>query len=106
MNTMKVSAVGMLWFRNATQYGEYMAIFEDAQVMSPTYSHWHKRATEAYENLLRQGHVAVKVQASPDEWQAWCSANGHRLNADGRMAFSSFKAAEKLGHGQPAQDNQ
>ncbi|MGN0924739.1 hypothetical protein [Ectopseudomonas mendocina] len=106
MSTMQVSAVGMLWFRNATQYAEYMAIFEDAQVMSPTYSQWLKRATNMYENLLRQGHVAVKVQATPNEWRTWCSANGHRLDAAGRMAFANFKTAEKFRQAQPAQDNQ
>lgn len=96
MNTMKVSAVGLLWFRNAPQYAEYLAIFEDAHVMSPTYSKWLKQASQLYENLIRQGHVVVKVQASPQEWSTWCVNAGHRLNADGRMAFASYKAAEKL----------
>lgn len=105
MSTMQVSAVGMLWFRNATQYAEYMAIFEDAQVMSPTYSGWLKRANSLYENVLRQGGTVIKVHASPEEWRAWCVEHGHGLNADGRMTFASFKAAEKIREANPDQYN-
>lgn len=106
MSTMQISAVGMLWFRNAAQYAEYLSIFEDAHVMPATYSSWQKRATQMYEGLMRSGHVAVKVQASPEEFRAWCAAHGHGLNASGRMGFASFKAAEKFRKAHPAQDDQ
>ena len=106
MDKMQISAVGMLWFRNATQYAEYMVIFEDAHVMPATYSSWQKRAIQMYENLMRDGHVAVKVQASPEEFRAWCAAHDHGLNASGRMAFASFKAAEKFGQAHTSQKDQ
>lgn len=106
MSTMQISAVGMLWFRNATQYAEYMELFEDSHVMPATYSSWQKRAIQMYENLMRGGHVAVKVQASPEEFRAWCTAHDHGLNASGRMAFASFKAAEKFRKAHPAQEDQ
>lgn len=106
MEGIKVSATGMLWFRNAAQFAEFLAIFEDAAVLPKSYSQWHKRATELYENLLRQGHVVIKAQASPDEFRAWCDANGYLLNAEGRMAFSSSKAAEKIRQAHPVEKNQ
>lgn len=106
MSQMKVSAWGMLWFRNAQQYAEYLALFEDAHVLPATYSQWQKRATQAYENILRQGAVAMKIQASPEEFRSWCIEHGHGLNAAGRMAFGSFKAAEKFRQSHPDQENQ
>ncbi|WP_051414839.1 hypothetical protein [Pseudomonas sp. QTF5] len=96
MERMGISAVGMLWFRNTAQYAEYIAIFEDSTVMPTSYSKWQKRATEMYENILRKGGVVIKVHASPDEFRAWCVSNGKGLNADGRMGFAAFKAAEKI----------
>lgn len=95
MERMGISAVGMLWFTNSAQYAEYMAIFEDSNVMSPTYARWKKRATEMYESVLRSGKDAIKVHASPDEFSAWCHSNAKGLNAEGRMAFAAFKAAQK-----------
>lgn len=96
METRKPDAWGMLWFLNARQYADYMVLFEDANVMPPTFGRWQKRATQMYEELLRQGAVVMKIHANADEFRAWCSLHGHRLNADGRMAFGSFKACEKL----------
>ncbi|SEJ53118.1 hypothetical protein SAMN04244572_04365 [Azotobacter beijerinckii] len=96
MTGMQVTAVGMLWFRNAAQYAEYLALFEDAHVLPKTFSRWHKLATDMYESQIRKGMVVVKAEATPDEFRAWCSANGHRFNAEGRMKFGAFKAYEKL----------
>jgi hypothetical protein len=96
METRKPDAWGMLWFLNSRQYAEYLALFEDAHVMPSTFGQWQKRATQMYEELLRKGAVVMKIHASPDEFRTWCGLKGHRLNADGRMAFGSFKAYEKL----------
>lgn len=96
MERMGISAVGMLWFKNTAQYTEYLAIFEDAEVMSPTFAKWQKRATEIYENAVRSGASVIKVHASPDEFKAWCISNTKGLNSEGRTAFAAFKAGEKL----------
>lgn len=98
METMGISAVGMLWFTNSAQYAEYMALFEDAETMSPTYAKWQKRATDIYENAVRSGSNVIKVHASPDEFKSWCVANSKGLNSEGRMAFAAFKARDKIRH--------
>lgn len=106
METMGISAVGMLWFTSAGQYKDFLAIFEDANVMPDTFSKWQERATQMRENVINKGGVIIKAHASPDEFRAWCAAHNHRLNAEGRMAFASFKAAQKIGQTHPAQENQ
>lgn len=105
MRSMPVSATGMLWFRNAAQYAEYLVLFEDSHVLPRSFSSWQRKATNGYEGLLRQGHVVVKVHAAPEEFQAWCAANGHRLNAAGRIAFAAFKAFEKVRGQHPTQSD-
>jgi hypothetical protein len=55
-----------------------------------------------HESIISQGGVVIKAYASPDEFKAWCAANRHSLNAEGRMAFSSFQAAQKIGYSHPA----
>ncbi|EPF5011074.1 TPA: hypothetical protein ACXJQA_005973 [Pseudomonas aeruginosa] len=104
MERTRISGIGMMWFKNATQYAQFLAIFEDAHVMPTTYSQWFKRANGAYEQFLRQGAFVVKAQASPEEFKAWCAKHGHRLNADGRMAFGSFKAMEKFSQANPGHE--
>jgi len=96
MERIGISARSMLWFNNAAQYMEYMAIFEDAHLMSPTYAHWKKRATDAFESLRRSGITVVKVQASAHEFKAWCSSHAIGLNAEGRTEFATFKAAQQI----------
>lgn len=96
MTGLQVNAVGMLWFRNATQYAEYLALFEDGHILPQSFSKWQKMATNMYESQIRNGMVVIKAEATPDEFKAWCSANGHRLNAEGRIKFGAFKAHEKL----------
>ncbi|EKA29714.1 hypothetical protein [Pseudomonas aeruginosa] len=99
-----INGIGMMWFKNATQYADFMAIFEDAHVMPATYSQWFKRANSLYEQFLRQGAFVVKVQTSPEEFTAWCARYGHRFNADGRVAFGSFKAMEKFNQANPSHE--
>ena len=96
METIGIRAIGVLWFKNSTQYAEYLAVFDDAHVMAASFSKWQKRAAEVYETALRSGKEVIKVYAGIDEFKAWCIANRKGLNAEGRMAFAAFKAAEKF----------
>lgn len=99
--TMEVEVIGQLWFRNAQQYAEYMALFEDAHALPKTFSRWQKLATQAREDLLRSGKVAIQVHASADEFMAFCSSREIRLDAAARIAFATFKAFEKCRHTHP-----
>ncbi|WP_323158262.1 hypothetical protein [Pseudomonas viridiflava] len=96
MQKMEIKAVGILWFKNSAQYAEYLAIFDDASVMAPTYAKWKKRGNEVYEAALRSGQEVIKVYASADEFKTWCIAHKKGLNAEGRMNFAAFKAGEKF----------
>ncbi|NNA01929.1 hypothetical protein [Pseudomonas lundensis] len=105
MEQMGISAVGMLWFSSAGQYKDFLAIFEDAEVMPSTFSKWQERATQIHDNVINTGSVIIKAYASPDEFRAWCAAHNHGLDAKGRMAFASFQAAQKINQAHPAQKN-
>lgn len=106
METMGISAVGMLWFTSAGQYKDFLVIFEDANVLPGTFSKWQERASQMHDNVINKGGVIIKAYASPDEFRTWCATNNHGLNAEGRMAFASFKAAQKIGQTHPAQKDQ
>ena len=106
METMGISAVGMLWFTSAGQYKDFLAIFEDASVMPGTFSKWQERASQMHDSVINKGGVIIKAYASPEEFKTWCATNNHGFNAEGRMAFASFKAAQKIGQTHPAQKDQ
>ena len=102
-SAMQVEVVGQLWFRNAAQYAEYLAIFEDANRLPATFSRWHKLATHAREDALRSGKVAIQVYASVDEFLAFCRSKKIGLDAAARIDFATFKAFEKYRHAHPEQ---
>ena len=106
MERMGISAVGMLWFSSAGQYKDFLAIFEDRGGMPSTFSRWQERAAQMHDNVISKGGVIIKAYASPDEFRSWCGAHNHGLNADGRMAFASFQAAQKISQSHPAQKDQ
>jgi hypothetical protein len=101
-SAMQVEVIGQLWFRNAAQYADYLAVFEDADRLPATFSRWHKLATQAREDLLRSGKVAVQVYASVDEFVAYCGSRKVRLDAAARIDFAAVKAIEKYRHAHTA----
>lgn len=93
---MKMDACGVLWFRDARQYAEYLEICEDADRLPATYDRWK----EVAEKSIARGDFAntrlIKIDAEPEEIARWCAAEGKVVNAEARKLYTSAKALEKL----------
>lgn len=85
---MKISVVGMPWYRNG-DYARLRASFADGARLHETYAGWSAaaRATEAH--LVAQGHRVVRVEIEPEEFAAWCSACNVAQDADARMRYAN-----------------
>lgn len=92
MKSLPISATGIFWYRNSRDYQRYLELLEDAHVLPASYSAWRKKAEEVFANELRSGKLAVKAEADPEEFLAWCRVNNHHLDAEGRIAFANLKA--------------
>lgn len=93
---MQVQALGILWFKDATQYTEYKKIFTDSQVLSESFTEWLRDAEKIVKRYENGGATIIKAYAEPAEFLSWCHANGKTVDSEGRMAFANFKAYEYL----------
>lgn len=99
MKKIYVKRIGIFWYRDAEQYAQYLKIFEDVDELHKTFSQWHKNALKLLEKVKSQGFATMKVYSTPQEFKAWCMANGAALNGRSRSEFASNKARlEATGH--------
>jgi hypothetical protein len=82
---MKVSVMGLAWFRRE-DYRTLKSLFADGTGLHPSYDEWLKAAEGMFEQLKRQGIETHKVYIDPEEFPAWCKANG--LNIE-RLVYGS-----------------
>jgi hypothetical protein len=61
----------------------------------PTYDHWLRKTEGAIKKVEKRGLSAEKVIISPDDFLAWCSSVGCKVD---RNARSHFAATLLLGH--------
>jgi uncharacterized membrane protein len=94
--SMQVQALGILWFKDASQYHEYKKIFTDSKVLSNNYTDWLRDAEKIVKRYENSGSTVIKAYAEPSEFLKWCSANGETIDSKGRMAFANAKAYEYL----------
>lgn len=93
---MKVQAVGVFWFRDALQYHEYKKIFTDANGLPVSYTTWKRNTEKLIKHVERNGQRVIKAEAETSEFITWCVSHGAGINAEGRIAFSNFKAHQQL----------
>ena len=99
MKKIRVNRIGFFWYRDAEQYAQYLEIFEDVDELHRTFPQWHKNALKLLEKVERQGFATTKIYSTPQEFKAWCMANGAALNGRSRSEFARIKAeSEATGH--------
>ena len=91
MEPLPIQAVAMVWYHEA-DYDRLMALFVDGAKLHRTFLQWQDQAEQGRKRLLRQGKVVVKAHIDPATFPEWCRANGHKLDASGRMAFANLEA--------------
>lgn len=96
MTGMKIAATGIFWFRDDAQYRAFKKVFTDSHLLPDTFAEWRSKAEQVVLSIERSGSVAVKVEATPEEFVAWAKAGGHNVDASGRMRFAADKAADSL----------
>jgi hypothetical protein len=89
-----VKAVGLAWYHES-DYMPLRKLFEDGEKLHATYHEWLQAANLGFERLKKGGHIVEKVYITPDEFSAWCTAKGKRLNAESRIAFVNEAVAKK-----------
>lgn len=89
-----VPAIGVVWYRSR-DYPRILEIMADAHLLPRSYHAWRKQAEEAYAQRARSGVTLVRVYLDPQEFIAWCTSNGHEVDAQGRMAFAARHAMEE-----------
>lgn len=88
----QVRVTGIAWFRKE-DYAAARAIMADAERLPETCEKWRYRADRTSAELAAQGVQVIRAIIDPAEFPLWCSANGLNVDAEGRMAFASAKAA-------------
>jgi hypothetical protein len=85
---MKVSVVGIPWYHES-DYASLRQLFEDGHKLHLTYHEWLEAANSSFERLKSGGTIVEKVYITPDEFSAWGSARGQRLDAKARLDFAN-----------------
>jgi hypothetical protein len=88
-----IRAIGIAWYRRE-DYPRILQIMEDAHLLPRTFEKWLYAAEKGREKLLRSGALVVKAEIEPDAFVACCQSSGHKVDAQGRMAFSNLVAYE------------
>ncbi|NMV37220.1 hypothetical protein [Ralstonia insidiosa] len=92
---LSVQAVGIPWYKES-DFLRLRALFVDGDKLHPTFLQWKDAAEQLHKRLMRQGVVVVKAYIDPETFPAWCAANGHNVDANGRNAFANVEAARVL----------
>lgn len=94
---MPIRCAGMAWYE-ASSYEQVKAIMEDGHKLPSTFKDFLRQAESMEHKLKGEGVLVVRAIILPGEFEAWCRANGQRVNAEGRMAFANWIAYKT--HGQ------
>ena len=91
--------VGFFWYKE-DQYDRFKALCADGAKLPDTYADFRQKAEMGMQVLQRKGRKPVKVEADIEVFLAWCRANGHKVDAAGRMAFTNAMLIERVKAGQ------
>lgn len=84
---------GLLWYTPKT-YEWCTQNMEDGATFW-TYSEWLQLAQQSEQDLKRNGKAFVRVNFDPGLFIEWRAMSGGKANADGRMQFAAWRAAQQ-----------
>lgn len=87
----KIQAIGVAWYKES-DYDRCKALFTDGHKLPLSFLQWKDQAEQIRKRCIREGKVVVQAYIDPDTFPAWCAANGHDIDARGRMAFANAEA--------------
>lgn len=79
-------------------YLAFKAVASDAKDMfAQPYSAWLAQGAEHKKRMAQQGITLVGIQATPEEFAAWCKQNSLPTDTKARATFAAYRLALQLG---------
>lgn len=86
--TMGLSAIGIPWYKRA-DYARILEIMADRDKLPETFDKWQSKAEQAERGAKAAGKLTVRAHIDPDNFVAWCAANGVELDSHGRNKWAA-----------------
>lgn len=93
-DTRDVQIVGLPWYEEAS-YQAVTALMNDPDKLFGTYAAWHVKAQRTEQDIRSKGKTTVRVTLDLVHFPAWCRARGLRIDAQARIDYAAFVAAQK-----------
>lgn len=77
----------MVWYKEE-HYRPLLAIFDDAELLPPTYEEWRVRAEEKKTEVEAAGDQVLKVFIDPDTFSEWCDKKNLPKDANSRTELA------------------
>lgn len=77
----------MVWYKEE-HYEELLSIFDDAELLPPTYQAWLARAEEKKAEVEAAGDKVMKVFIAPDTFIEWCEKKNLPKDANSRTELA------------------
>lgn len=77
----------MVWYKEE-HYEQLLAIFDDAELLPPTYQAWLVRAEEKKAEVEAAGDQVMKVFIDPETFPEWCAQKGLPKDAEARTQLA------------------
>jgi hypothetical protein len=81
---MPKALIALAWLRRE-DWPRWQAIDADL----PAYEQWLAKMDIAISEIEKRGNVAEKVIVNPDDFVAWCRANGRQIERNARAQFAA-----------------
>jgi hypothetical protein len=77
----------MVWYKEE-HYQKLVSMFDDADLLPPTYQDWLVRAEEKKTEVEAAGDQVIKVFIDPETFPEWCEKKGLPLDANARSQLA------------------
>ena len=77
----------MVWYKEE-HYAELLTMFDDAELLPPTYQHWLARAEEKKTEVEAGGDQVIKVFIDPETFPEWCQKRNLPKDANSRSQMA------------------
>lgn len=77
----------MVWYKKE-HYNALLEIFDDAELLPPTYEDWLPRAEEMKIKAEEQGDQVIKVFIDPETFPEWCEKRNLPKDANSRSQLA------------------
>lgn len=77
----------MVWYKEE-HYRQLLSIFDDAELLPPTYEAWLARAEEKKSEVEAAGDQVIKVFIDPETFTEWCEKKNLPKDANSRTELA------------------